>query len=75
MKFGRGRAAVTGDKHCIMPLNSCVADSGRRGGRMTRKPEDLPEILLCVVDSPIVRSDSDDMLNLRRVSIAIIPRV
>ena len=42
VKIGRGRAAVTGDDRREMPLFRCVIGMGRCGGRMTRKPEDLP---------------------------------
>ncbi len=42
VRFGRGRAAVTGDDRRNKPLSGCGCPMGRRGGRTTRKPEDLP---------------------------------
>ena len=42
MRIGRGRAAVTGDDRRKESLSGCGCPMGRRGGRTTRKPEDLP---------------------------------
>ena len=42
VKIGRGRAAVTGDDRRNRPLPRCVVEVGRRGGRKTREPENLP---------------------------------
>jgi hypothetical protein len=46
VRIGRGRAAVTGDDRRKKPLSGCGCRMGRRGGRTTRKPEDLPATCL-----------------------------
>ena len=49
VRIGSGPAAVTGDKTCILPLFVFLGVWEGAGIWMIREPEDLPELMMCVM--------------------------